>query len=222
MITYKMHFIRTGSASAGPRRYVGQLDLPLGDVGRAELEALQDQLEYPWVQMVFASPLRRCVQTAEALYPEQYVEIVEDLADMNLGDFQGQTLEELQGDPAFDAWLQNSTANPPPGGEETADFTLRIVTAVQGIFNRMMEEKLSSVAVVTHGGVIMSLLAGIGLPKRPMHDWAVGNGTGYTLLFTPQMWMRDRCAEIFAPIPTLPERDEEDIYRLYDNNNEKE
>lgn len=202
MITYKLHFIRTGRTSTEPgKRYVGQSDPPLCPEGIEELERLCRENEYPRAQMVFASPLRRCTQTAEILYPHLFSETVEGLADMNLGRFEGKSFEELRGDEAFSAWLKNSLENSPPGGEATDAFTERIVEATHGVFRRMMEERLTSVAVITHGGVIMSLLAGIGLPKLPLPQWAAANGAGYTVLFTPQMWMRDRAVEVYAAIP---------------------
>lgn len=209
MITYKMHFIRTGrTAPAGPEiRYVGQRDLPLCEEGMEELRRLGEEGRYPEVEMVFTSPLRRCVQTAYLLYPNRYTVELPGLMDMNLGRFEGETFETLREDPDFAAWLGNAVENPPPGGEDPLAFLERLVRAVREIFHRMMEEKMSSVAVVTHGGAIMSLLAGIGLPKQPMRQWTVPGGAGYTLLFTPQMWMRDGCAEVFAALPEFPEPD---------------
>lgn len=206
MITYKMHFIRTGRTSAeAVRPYTGQMDVPLCPEGVEGLELLRRECAYPPVQMVFTSPLQRCLQTAGLLYPDTYTEAVDGLRDMHLGRFQGKTVEELKDDEAFTAWLRNSQENPPPGGEDLGEFTGRIVAATREVFQRMMDEKLTSAAVVTHGGVIMSLLAGIGLPKRLLHEWAVPNGAGYTVLFTPQMWMRDGCAEVYALLPGPPE-----------------
>jgi alpha-ribazole phosphatase len=166
--------------------------------------------------MVFTSPLLRCLQTADILYPDTYTEEFHDLTDLNLGEFQGKTVEELRGTGAFEAWMQNSLLNPPPGGEKAGDFTARIVDGIGAIFSRMMEERMQSAAVVTHAGVIMTLLTAIGQPRLPLHEWKVNNGCGYTLLLTPQMWMRDRSCEVFChqpqPVPEESGRDETDFY----------
>lgn len=208
MITYKMHLIRTGRTFPGDgKRYVGQSDPPLCAKGLDELEALRREFTYPRVEAVFTSPLRRCVQTADMLYPDILTESVDGLMDMNLGSFEGKTFEQLRGDEAFRDWLGDSAEYPPPGGEQLDAFTERVIIAVNGIFNRMMTGRMTSVAVVTHGGVIMTLLAGIGLPKQQLQQWATANGTGYTLLFTPQMWMRDGCAEVYSLVPGPPEDD---------------
>lgn len=213
MITYKLHILRTGKTSTGQwKHYVGQSNPHLCEEGIAELEQLRRTFEYPRAEMVYTSPLSRCVETAELLYPNTYTVEAEGLMDMNLGDFEGKTLEELKDDAAFTAWLKDSNANPPPGGEETFDFTRRIVSAVDGIFRTMMEEKQTNVALITHGGVIMTLLASIGLPKQPIHQWAADNGKGYTLLMTPQMWMRDRAVEIYSHQPVSLDGNRDGMY----------
>lgn len=211
MITYKMHWIRTGKTSPGPRdRCVGQLDLPLSAEGEEELRSLRSRYRYPAVQTVYTSPLERCVATADILYPHVYTRIAGDLIDMNLGDFEGRSYRELGEDDAFRLWVGDSRNNPPPGGEGTESFTARVIAATRGIFRDMMDEKLTNVAVIAHSGVIMTLLAAIGLPRAPIQQWAVGNGAGYTLLFTPQMWMRDGCAEVYAQLPQMRGDDPDD------------
>lgn len=215
MLTYKIHLIRTGATSGSSgKRYVGQSDIAVCEEGLEALYNLKDTRVYPRVDLVYSSPLQRCLQTAGILYDNNGLEVIEDLKDMNLGSFQGRTFHELQGDPYFMAWLDNSSKHAPPGGEDAAAFTRRIVGALNHIFFRMMEDKMANVAVVTHVGVIMTLLAAIGLPKAPLHHWAVDNGTGYTLRMTTQMWMRDGAAEVSAVVPEPLGRDGMDEYGM--------
>ena len=206
MITYKIHLIRTGSTFEGDwQRYVARNNLPLCDKGIDALNNLRAACEYPRIDMIFTSPLDRCVQTGEILYPENYAVVHEGLNDIDLGDFTGCSPTELMGTPAYDSWMQNSVENTPPNGEKLEDFTQRVLHAVNDIFARMMKERMTNVAVVTHAGVIMTILTAIGLPKRLPHEWSVQNGCGYTLLMTPQMWMRDRSCEVYAHVPTPPD-----------------
>lgn len=205
IITYKIHLIRTGGTGSGDtggtKKYTGRKDVPLSHEGRNALLELVRGYEYPKADIVFTSPLSRCVQTAGIIYPETYTVGEEGLIDMSLGAFEGKTFDGLKDDRDFLAWLDDSSQNPPPGGEKSGDFTRRVLEAVNRIFMRMMNERLTSAAAVTHGGVIMTILASIGLPKLPLHHWAVDNGCGYTILMTPQMWMRDRACEVFSAIP---------------------
>ena len=77
----------------------------------------------------------------------------------------------------------------------------RLVVGLNEVFAQMMEEKLDDAVVITHGGVIMTLLHGVGLPKTEFGTWQAGNGEGYTVAMNTAMWMRDRAFEIVAPIP---------------------
>ena len=69
----------------------------------------------------------------------------------------------------------------------------------------MMQNRITSAAVVTHGGVIMTLLTAFGYPKRELGIWSVENGKGYTILMSPQMWMRDNSFEIYDTVPSMLE-----------------
>ncbi len=202
MITYKIHLLRTGSTGdGGAKKFVGQTDAKLSSTGVEALERLLLEKKYPDAAMVFTSPLVRCTQTAGILYPGVLSERLGGLRDMDLGVFSGKTFEELRGDADFSRWIQNSRENPPPEGESLSCFLERITAAFTEIFSRMMSERLTEAAVITHSGVIMTLLSAIGLPKRPVNEWAVENGCGYTLLFTPQLWMQGGAVEVYRAIP---------------------
>ena len=202
MLTYKIHLIRTGKTSGGIlKQYVGQNDLPLCDSGIQNLRILRENNLYPPADMIYSSPLRRCRQTVEILYPDTFVDYHPGLMDMNLGEFEGKTFEELRGEKEFSLWIENSFENTPPGGEDAATFVQRLVGTLDDIFRQMTEERITSIAVVTHGGVIMTLLAAVGLPKMPLHEWAVDNGCGYTVQMTTQMWLRDHKCEVVSSLP---------------------
>ena len=75
MLTYRIHLIRHGMTQGNMEgRYIGRTDIPLCERGRSELRALKEQFEYPQVDMVVSSPLQRCTETAQILYPERYME----------------------------------------------------------------------------------------------------------------------------------------------------
>jgi len=103
--------------------------------------------------------------------------------------------------PEFVAWLQNSQANPPPGGERIEDFTARVSSAFDGIVREMMRERVQSAAVIVGGGVLTLLMAAVALPRLQLHEWATAPGHGYTLLTSAQLWMQGGCAEAFATVP---------------------
>ncbi|MBC8571032.1 histidine phosphatase family protein [Zongyangia hominis] len=202
MITYKIHLIRHGLTEANQAgRYIGRTDTPVCGEGMEELRTLRDTYEYPVVQKVYVSPLLRCRQTAEVLYPDSFTQVMEAFAEYDFGDFEGKTMEELKDNEDFRRWVTGGLQGTVPGGENGGEFMKRIILGIHDVFQDMMKQKVTSAAVITHGGVIMNLLSGVGVPKREPIDYAVGNGRGFTIVMTPQMWMRDRCFEVFDVVP---------------------
>ncbi|MCI8441899.1 MAG: histidine phosphatase family protein [Provencibacterium sp.] len=209
MLTYRIHLIRHGMTQGNMEgRYIGRTDIPLCERGRSELRALKEQFEYPQVDMVVSSPLQRCTETAQILYPERYMEGWEAFMECDFGEWENKSYQQLQNIPAFAQWLSSGMKQAPPGGESPQQVLARAANGMEKLFERMMKERLRSVALITHGGLISMLLYGMGLPKRPVEQCMVGNGKGYTLLMTPQMWMRDHAFEIYGVAPYgLKERD---------------
>ena len=106
MLTYKIHILRHGFTQANLEgRYIGSTDLPLCEEGRAQLLALRERCEYPWVDRVYTSPLARAKETAELLYPDRYTEVVDNLRELDFGEFEGRQIHDLEQDPAFREWI---------------------------------------------------------------------------------------------------------------------
>lgn len=202
MLTYKIHLIRHGLTQGNLEgKYIGTTDTPLCDEGRSQLRDMAQTYEYPVVDRVYTSPLLRACESAELLFPDRFIETVDSLREFDFGDFEGRTIHDLEKDPAFQEWVASPPSACAPNGESGTALTLRATEALAYIFGQMMEKRMTSVAVVTHGGLIMNLLASMGLPEREMIHWGVKNGGGYTILLTTQMWMRDHKFEVYEQIP---------------------
>ena len=200
--TYKIHLIRHG-LTQGNRdgKYIGVTDEPLSHDGLEELEELRREYEYPYAQKVYVSPLLRCVQTADMLFPDILTEPVENLKEYNFGIFENKTMDELKDSPAYRDWISGGMIGTPPEGEEKEKFYHRLRHGFESVLNDMMRLKIHEAAMVTHGGVIMSLLTMYGYPRRKPLDWQVGAGKGYTALITPQIWAGGKVFEVFDPLP---------------------
>ena len=206
MITYKLHLIRHGATAGNAEgRFIGRTDLPVSEEGFDELARLRDTYDYPRVGAVYTSPLRRCIQTAEFLYPNSLLTVVDGLQEMDFGAFEGKTIEELEGEESFGRWLADSAHNAPPDGETGLQMAERLVGAVSEVLAHMMQNRITSAAVVTHAGVINTLLSLCGFPQREFGSWSVENGKGYTVLLSAQMWMRDNRFEIYDTVPSMLE-----------------
>ncbi len=202
MKSYIIHFIRHGAIDETlSGKYIGTTDVSLSDKGKADLRKLDYNYRYPGAQAVFSSPLKRCTETCKILYPELKPLVITQLSECNFGEWEGKTAEELKNDPDFEKWLAGDSSVKPPRGESNADFTRRICRMFESIVEGLMKTGTTESVIVTHGGVIMTLLAVYGLPQAKPFEWTMDNGFGYSLRVTPLLWQRDKVCEVFSQIP---------------------
>lgn len=208
MKSYIIHFIRHGAIDETlSGKYIGTTDVPLSDKGKADLKKLDYEYRYPGTQVVFTSPLKRCVETCKILYPELNPLSITGLSECNFGEWEGKTAESLKSNPDFKKWLAGDNSVKPPRGESNADFTRRICLMFESLVEGLMKTGTTESVIVTHGGVIMTLLAVYGLPQAKPFEWTMDNGFGYSLRVTPMLWQRDKVCEVFQTIPMKRELD---------------
>ncbi|MCI2113068.1 MAG: histidine phosphatase family protein [Ruminococcus sp.] len=208
MKSYIIHFIRHGAIDETlSGKYIGTTDVPLSEKGRLDLKKLDYEYRYPGTQVVFTSPLKRCTETCKILYPELNPLSITALSECNFGEWEGKTAEELKNDPDFEKWLAGDNSVKPPRGESNADFTRRICRMFESIVEGLIKTGTTESVIVTHGGVIMTLLAVYGLPQAKPFEWTMDNGFGYSLRVTPMLWQRDKVCEVFRTIPMEQETD---------------
>ena len=91
MKTYRIHLIRHGQTMGNAQgQYVGSTDLPLTTEGIKQLHHLKESADYPAAPVVFSSPLQRCLQTAEILYPDCRPIVVDDFRECDFGEYGAQ------------------------------------------------------------------------------------------------------------------------------------
>lgn len=203
MKSYVIHFIRHGLTEANSKgQYIGSTDVSLSDKGLSQILEMGEKYDYPGAGVFYTSPLKRCIQTCKALYPEVSPVIIDGLKECDFGEWEGKTVKELGDSQEFKNWLNNAQTTPPPGGEGLEDFRARVCTTFEKLVEGLMKSGTTSAVVVTHGGVIMSILATYGLPKANFYDWIADNGCGYSVRITPGLWMRDKVMEVYSKIPT--------------------
>ena len=145
-----VHFIRHGATAGNlERRYIGRTDEPLCEAGISALRTLHP----PAAAMIFASPMRRCIETANVLYPGQDILVCDALRETDFGDFEGKTYAELNGNPAYQAWVDSGGNADFPGGESLAKFKSRCISA----FLDLMRNSTENVVFIVHGGTIMAI-----------------------------------------------------------------
>ncbi len=211
MKSYQIHLIRHAACEETRKgEYVGTKDVPLSKEGIAELKRLDEKFDYPGAPVIFTSPLKRCLQTCEIVYPALKPIVINELRECSFGEWEGRTADSLSNNEDFKKWLAGDTTVKPPKGESGAEFTRRVCNIFKDIVDGLIKTGTTNCIIVTHGGVIMTLLAVYGLPQAKPFEWAMNDGCGFSLRITPSLWMRDRVAEVYARVPYEKEKDEYD------------
>lgn len=157
--------------------YIGRTDEPLCDEGIAELEAK----EFPKADIVISSPMKRCIQTADIIYPDVPILIYNDLRECDFGDFEGKNYSELNGNANYQAWIDSGGELPFPNGEAHNAFTDRCCNA---FLRAVSENEGKAIAFVVHGGTVMSVLERFAVPKKGYYDYMIKNGCGFLTDFS--------------------------------------
>lgn len=196
MKTYKLHIIRHGMTDGNLRgQYIGRTELPVTPEGITMLNNLKNQIEYPFVDRVYSSPMLRCRQTANVIYPDREITLIDNLIEYDFGEFEGKTAHELEHLEAYKDWASGKVGCT-PGGEDNMEFAKRICLGINEIVRDMMNNDYSDAAVFMHGGTIMTFLASCAVPRHSLVEWATENGRGYTIMVTPTLYQRSGIVEV--------------------------
>lgn len=154
------------------KRYIGITDEPLSKQGVEEIAAGN----YPACDILFSSPLRRCIQTAKIIYPAKEPIVIQELKETNFGRFEGKNYQDLSEDLEYIKWIESGGTAPFPEGEGRSEVIKRTMIGFEKLIGASDEYK--SVVAVVHGGTIMSILSS--LFKGDYYSYHVENGEGYT------------------------------------------
>ena len=181
-ILFIRHFMTKGNIQ---RRYIGTTDEPI-----EQSCVPQEGAGYELVEYVYSSPMLRCVETAQWIYPEINPVIVEDFKECDFGIFENRNYEELKGEKLYQDWLDSNGTLDIPGAESQGGFRKRCINAFDAVMEQLIEQEAKSVAFIVHGGTIMAILEQYGDQDRSFYDWQVGNGQGFRVNIDTKLWQR--------------------------------
>ena len=92
--------------------------------------------------------------------------------------FEYKNYEELKDDPLYQVWIDSNGQMLIPNGESGADFRRRCCAAYEKCVAEAREKGLEKIAIVCHGGTIMSVMERYGVPKKSFYEWQAANGCG--------------------------------------------
>lgn len=132
----------------------GFSDIDVSENFPNEANHLRKNLNGWMPDLVVSSPLQRCVKLAKHIFNESDIRFKEGLKEVNYGDWEGKTWEEIntEGD---NLWMYTNIHNQPPNGESFSDLQKRVVSELEEI----VQLNAKKIAIVCHGGVIRSILS---------------------------------------------------------------
>lgn len=179
----KLHLIRHGRTEANERRlYCGSTDLPLSRLGSRKLAALRYSSQYPELEdcTVYTSGMRRTEETLDVLYGSVPHQLLPDMREIDFGDFEMHSYEQLKDRADYQAWLNgDNEENPCPNGESGAQMRARAFAALERLY-----DSDSDALIVTHGGIIAAVMQHL-FPDagKNRFEWQPEPGHGYTVCF---------------------------------------
>lgn len=156
-MTRRLLLIRHGDVGSAYRgRYLGLLDVPLGELGRRQAAALGQALNRESVASWISSPLQRAKETMQHAWPGMTLMFDEGLREMDFGAWDGRSFDEIADTNPQDAqrWAEGDMEFAFPGGESLPSFRARI----ENVLQRMVVSSKADIGIMAHGGVLREIL----------------------------------------------------------------
>lgn len=186
--------------------YIGRTDEALSEAGAIEISHLKEFGLYEVADYVFVSPMKRAKETANIAFPEKEQISIEEFKEMDFGSFEGKCYDELKDNVYYRKWIDSLK-------EKTTDnkiysdvvlperkdlFTKRVSSGFERVLkivsanarneysedsNKEFIEIKSKVAIVAHGGTVMSIVEAFTDNDYYSHMIPCGEGLNLTVRY---------------------------------------
>ncbi len=174
--------------------YYGSTDVSLSERGKHLLEKQREEGLYPISETAqfYTTGMLRTEQTLHIVYGDREHGVIEDLRELDFGEFEMHTYEELNSVPEYQKWITaEDSGKAPPGGESIDSFTKRIrrgfdeLTVRNELYMLKLRNhrKEAMTICICHGGVISGIMDYIWPGEyKNFFEWIPDPGHGYVLL----------------------------------------
>lgn len=183
-----LYLIRHGMTQGNlEKRYVGRTDEELCQEGITQLREKSREGVYRGIGstgILFASPMKRCIETARILLPGKEPVLIPQFREIDFGEFEGKNYQELRAVPSYQAWIDSNGQMAFPGGEGREQFVDRCLEGMDRAMAYVAQRSDGEsdgrvITMVVHGGTIMSILSALGQDGGSYYDYMCRNGDGY-------------------------------------------
>lgn len=156
----KIYLVRHGEAMGNVLEFFqGRTDAEISSKGKMQLDALAQRFKDINIDVIYSSPLKRTIETAEAVnrYHDVPMILNSDIIEINGGRWEGEKWADLpeKFPHEYHLWKTEINKFQAPDGESTQQVYDRMKAAVNKI---AAENQGKSVAVVSHGMSIKAFL----------------------------------------------------------------
>ena len=173
MTTTRLYLARHGATtSSAEDRFAGTLDVELSDEGKRQADALGRRLAGQPLAAVYASPLKRTLDTAARATASQRLEVQprDGLREISYGHWEGLTRDEVASRHAdeYRQWTSDPFTLAPVRGESGVAVMARGLPIIREVLER---HEGSVVLVVSHKATIRLILCAVlGIDPRGYRD----------------------------------------------------
>ena len=148
----RLIIVRHGqSVSNLQKRFTGQNETDLTDLGRLQAENTARFLDHYRIDRIYASDLSRAMETARPTAARQGLEVIPEkgFREINAGLWEGMEYQAIRETYTEDyrVWLTDLGRSHPTGGESVVQLAERIYAAVERVID---ENRGKTVAIFTH------------------------------------------------------------------------
>ena len=162
-----IYLVRHGDIGLGnEKRYIGQLDLPLSDLGKRQADLLKDLFCQVPLDNIYCSDLKRSQQTADIVASAHQIVPSARVAfrELNMGDWDGKLFSEIRTKypVEFNKRGENIANYSSSKGESFSDCYKRAIP----VFESLAQSAETTILIIGHAGVnrvILSRVLGIPL-----------------------------------------------------------
>ena len=188
-----LHIIRHGITEGNQKNWhYGSSDIPLAEEGIDNIRNLKLLQVYPDINGgFFTSGMLRTNQTLNLIYGDVDKKYVRNLREINFGEFEKKTHEELKDDERYVRWIEDEIGNVKlPNGESKTEFQERVISGFMELLDnhRLSELKyrhgdiVANSLCVCHGGVIGAIMSKVfEREQRHFVEWIPRPARGFTL-----------------------------------------
>ena len=181
-MTTTFWLIRHGETNTIGKTITGRLPgVTLTDNGRRQVDLLVQALARAPIEVIYASPLQRTMETAEPLARARNLNILtcEAVNELDFGDWAGKSWGELRELPQWRRFNTLRSSTPIPNGELMLDVQARIVREFECMRQRHPDQHI---AIVTHSDIVKAAVAHFtGIPLDLFHRFEIAPASFSTI-----------------------------------------